>query len=236
VNENSSTCLPPWDKVGFRWGDICPLFHTQEAGLLPVLPMSTTAPLRVPVPMKLSRRDLISSSAALAAVASGATLASAQGAEDPVTPPTAEEDILAQLQGAWVLRELDSPDFREQRRQEKAFMVIGGTFLAIDIQLAWDAKEGDEWINGFFQSGISRIWVERSNILIARGLIGVTTDEDYGLEIESPGRERRYTVRFQEKNELVLNMEDGPRFAFKRLQNGGVRHNASSRTEDSEGR
>ena len=56
------------------------------------------------------------------------------------------------------------------------------------------------------------------------------------LEIESPGKERRYTVRFQEKNELVLNMEDGPRFAFKRLQNGGVRHNASSRAQDSEGR
>lgn len=198
--------------------------------------MSTRVPLLPPLPMKLSRRDLISSSAALAAVASGAGLASAQGAEDPVTPPTAEEDMLAQLQGAWVLRDLDSPDFIEQRRQEKAFMVIGGTFLAIDIQLAWDAKEGDEWINGFFQSGISRIWVERSNILIARGLIGVTTDEDYGLEIESPGKERRYTVRLQENNELVLNMEDGPRFAFKRLQNGGVRHNASSRAQDSAGR
>jgi len=179
--------------------------------------------------MNLSRRDLFSSSAALAAIAGSAGVATAQGVEDPETPPTKEEEVLAQLQGAWVLRELDSPDFLEQRRQEKAFMVIGGTFLAIDIQLAWDAREGDEWIDGFFQSGISRIWVERSNTLIARGLIGVTTDEDYGLEIEPPGKERRYSVRFQEKNELVLNMEDGPRLAFKRLQNGGVRHNASSR-------
>jgi len=186
--------------------------------------------------MTLSRRDLISSSAALAAVAGSAAVTSAQGVGDPETPPTAEEDVLAQLQGAWILRELDSPDFIDQRRQEKAFMVIGGSFLAIDIQLAWDAKEGDEWIDGFFQSGISRIWVERSNTLIARGLIGVTTDEDYGLEIEPPGKERRYSVRFQQKNELVLNMEDGPRFSFKRLQNGGVRHNASSRDSDAGGR
>ena len=183
--------------------------------------------------MSLSRRDLIASSAALVA-ASGA--ANAQGPEQAGGEATPESELLERLQGAWVLRELDSPNFDDRRRKDKAFMVIGGTFLAIDIQLSWDAREGDEWIDGFFQSGISRIWVERSNTLIARGLIGVTTDEDYSLEIEPPGKERRYSVRFREKNELVLNMEDGPRFSFKRLQNGGARHSASGRDPDSGGR
>ena len=178
--------------------------------------------------MNLSRRDLISQSAAFAAVASAAGVAHAQSGEDPETPLTPEEETLAKLQGAWTLRELDSPEFTKQRRQERAFMVIGGTFLAIDIKLAWDAQEGDEWIDGFFQSGISRIWIERSNTLIARALIGVVTNEDYEIEIEPPGTERRYSVRFQEKNELILNMEDGPRLAFKRLQNSGARRSSSS--------
>ena len=182
--------------------------------------------------MTLSRRDLFSQSAAFAAVASAAAVANAQGVEDPETPLSKEEEVLAKLQGAWVLRELDSPDFPRQRRQERAFMVVGGTFLAIDIKLAWDAQEGDEWVDGFFQSGVSRIWIERSNTLIARALIGVMTNEDYEIEIEPPGTERRYSVRFQEDDELVLNMDDGPRLAFKRLQNSGATRRASSQDLD----
>ena len=109
-------------------------------------------------------------------------------------------------------------------------MVIGGNFLAIEIQLSWGAQDNDEWVDGYLQSGVSRIWFERSKVLVAKGLIGVTTDEDYVLEIEPPGKERRYKVRFYGNNELELTMEDGPRFVFKRLQNGSSRRDASGKS------
>ena len=139
-----------------------------------------------------------------------------------------KEKVIQQLQGGWLLRDLEAPNFDENLRQERAIMVVGGSFLSMEVHLAWDLREGDEWIDGFFQSGISRIWIERSNTLIARALIGVVTNEDYEIEIEPPGTERRYSVRFQEKNELILNMDDGPRLAFKRLQNSGARRSSSS--------
>ena len=66
-------------------------------------------------------------------------------------------------------------------------------------------------------------------MLVAKGLIGATTDEDYGLELEPPGKERRYRVRFYGKNELELALEDGPVFTFKRLQNGSARRDTSDR-------
>ena len=179
--------------------------------------------------MTLSRRDLIASSAAFAAGA--ATLASAQdeGGGEITKAPTAEEELLERLQGGWALRELDTPDFTDKGRKERAFMVVGGTFLSIDLQLLWDAREGDEWVKGFFQSGVSRIWIERSNTLVARSLMAVITDEDYTLQIEPAGQDRRYSIRFQEKNELILNMEDGPRFAFRRLHNGSAAGSSSRR-------
>ena len=179
--------------------------------------------------MSLSRRDLLASSAALAATAAAARGASPQSEGATGEDPTPEEVLLEQLQGGWVLREMDAPDLVENGRQEKAFMVIGGTFLAIELQLAWDVRDGDEWIDGYFQSGVSRIWFERSTVLVAKGLIGVTTDEDYGLELEPPGKERRYRVRFYGKNELELAREDGPVFTFKRLQNGSARRDTSDR-------
>ena len=57
----------------------------------------------------------------------------------------------------------------------------------------------------------------------------VITDEDYTLQIEPSGQDRRYSVRFQEKNELILNMDDGPRFVFHRLYNGSAKGSASTR-------
>jgi hypothetical protein len=150
-------------------------------------------------------------------------------AQGPDEAPTPEELLLEQLQGGWVMRELEAPNLDVNTREERAFMVIGGNFLAIDLQIAWDARDGDEWIDGYFQSGISRIWFERSKVLVARGLIGVTTGDDYGIDIEPPGKERRYRIQFFGKNELELAMDDGPRFLFKRLLNGGALREASSR-------
>lgn len=180
--------------------------------------------------MTLSRRDILASSAALAATGgiAGASSSQAGGGQD--VEPSPEDVLLEQLQGGWVLRELEAPDLDENARQEKAFMVIGGSFLAIEIQLSWGAHDNDEWVDGYFQSGVSRIWFERSKVLVAKGLIGVTTDEDYVLEIEPPGKERRYKVRFYGNNELELTMEDGPRFVFKRLQNGSSRRDASGKS------
>lgn len=179
--------------------------------------------------MTLSRRDILASSAALAVTASAARGAPTQAGGEQGVAPSPQEALLEKLQGGWVLREMDAPDIEEKDRQEKAFMVIGGTFLAIELQLAWGARDNDEWVDGYFQSGVSRLWVERSNVLVARGLIGATTDENYGIELEPPGKERRYRVRFYGKDELELTMEDGPRFTFKRLQNGVVRRDASGR-------
>jgi hypothetical protein len=180
--------------------------------------------------MPLSRRDLLASSAALAAtagVAAGA-LPQTEAAQDEELSP--EAALLKKLQGGWALRELDVPNLDENGRKEKAFMVIGGNFLAIELQLSWDAHVDDEWVDGFFQSGVSRIWLERSKVLVAKSLIGVTTGENYGLEIEPPGKERRYRVHFFGKNELELAMVDGPRFLFKRLLNGDPRRKTSKRS------
>ena len=186
--------------------------------------------------MTLSRRELLASSAALAATSAAASAASTQEGAEQEPAPSPEEELLEKLQGGWVLRDLDAPDLDDKRRQEKAYMVIGGTFLAIELQLAWGAGDNDEWIDGFFQSGVSRIWLERSNVLVARGLIGAATDEEYGLELEPPGKERRYKLRFSGKNELSLTMEDGPQFFFKRLQNSAAKRKASNPSTEAQDR
>ena len=186
--------------------------------------------------MTLSRRDILASSAALAATGGVASGDPAQDEAAHAADPSPEDVLLEQLQGGWILRELEAPDLDENTRQQKAFMVIGGGFLAIELQIAWGARDEDEWIDGYFQSGVSRIWFERSTVLVAKELIGVTTNEEYELEIEPPGKERRYRVRFHGKNELELAMEDGPTFSFKRLQNGSTRRDPSGRLIKTEGR
>jgi hypothetical protein len=98
-------------------------------------------------------------------------------------------------------------------------MVVGGNFLSMEIHLAWDLRENDEWIDGYFQSGISRLWMEPNGELMAKSMIGAATDEDSTLVLESPGKERRYQVSFFGENEVTLRIQDGPMFRFVRMRN-----------------
>ena len=126
--------------------------------------------------------------------------------------------LLDQLQGGWVLKSLEAPNLEKNSRQERAIMVVGGSFLFIELHLAWDLHNNDEWVDGYFQSGTSRIWVEPSGELVAKAMIGAATDVDYSLELEPPGKERRYHVRFRGNNEVELRMEEGAVFRFVRMR------------------
>ena len=98
-------------------------------------------------------------------------------------------------------------------------MVVGGSFLSMEIHLAWDLRDGDEWIEGYFQSGTSRLWIDANGDLMAKSMIGAATDEEYNLELESPGKERRYQVSFFGRNEVELKVKEGPMFRFARMRN-----------------
>ena len=129
------------------------------------------------------------------------------------------EETIERLQGGWVLRDLEAPSFEKNRRQERAIMVVGGSFLSMEIHLAWDLRAGDEWIDGYFQSGTSRLSMDPNGELLAKAMIGASTDEEYSLLIESPGKERRYQVSFFGENEVTLRIQDGPVFRFVRMLN-----------------
>jgi hypothetical protein len=98
-------------------------------------------------------------------------------------------------------------------------MVVGGSFLSMEVHLAWDLRGGDEWIDGYFQSGTSRLSMEPNGDLLAKAMIGASTDEEYSLLIESLGKERRYQVSFFGENEVTLRIQDGPVFRFVRMLN-----------------
>ena len=148
------------------------------------------------------------------------SLAPSITAQEPAaTGSVSSEDVIEQLQGGWVLRELEAPAFEKKLRQERAIMVVGGSFLSMEIHLAWDLRAGDDWIDGYFQSGTSRLSMEPNGELLAKAMIGASTDEEYSLQFESPGKERRYQVRFFGANEVTLAVQDGPIFRFVRMRN-----------------
>jgi hypothetical protein len=148
------------------------------------------------------------------------SLAPSITAQEPAaTRAVSSKDVIELLQGGWVLRELEAPAFEKKLRQERAIMVVGGNFLSMEIHLAWDLRENDEWIDGYFQSGTSRLWMEPNGELMAKSMIGAATDEDYTLEFEAPGKERRYQVSFFGENEVTLRVQDGPMFRFVRMRN-----------------
>ena len=148
------------------------------------------------------------------------SLAPSITAQEPSAPKLLNSgDVLEQLQGGWILRELETPAFEKSLRTEHAIMVVGGSFLSMEIHLAWDLRDGDEWIEGYFQSGTSRLWMDPTGDLMAKSMIGAATDEEYNLEIESPGKERRYKVSFFGQNEVELSVKDGPMFRFVRMRN-----------------
>ena len=98
-------------------------------------------------------------------------------------------------------------------------MVVGGSFLSMEVHLAWDLRDGDEWIDGYFQSGTSRLSMEPTGDLLAKAMIGASTDEEYTLQFESAGKERRYQVQFFGENEVTLTVQGGPMFRFVRMRN-----------------
>ena len=148
------------------------------------------------------------------------SLAPSITAQEPKGPSAVtSEEVIEQLQGGWLLRDLEAPNFDENLRQERAIMVVGGSFLSMEVHLAWDLREGDEWIDGFFQCGTSRLRMDSTGELVAKAMIGASTDEDYSLQFEPPGKERRYQVSFFGKNEVTLGIQDGPQFTFVRMRN-----------------
>ena len=148
------------------------------------------------------------------------SLAPSITAQEPSGPSAVtSEEVIQQLQGGWLLRDLEAPNFDENLRQERAIMVVGGSFLSMEVHLAWDLREGDEWIDGFFQSGTSRIQMDPNGELFAKAMIGASTDDEYSLQFEPPGKERRYQVSFFGKNEVTLSVQDGPKFTFVRMRN-----------------
>ena len=148
------------------------------------------------------------------------SLAPSITAQEPAkSKAVTSKTIIERLQGGWVLRDLEAPSFEKDLRQERAIMVVGGSFLSMEVHLAWDLRGGDEWIDGYFQSGTSRLSMEPNGDLLAKAMIGASTDEEYSLLIESPGKERRYQVSFFGENEVTLRIQDGPVFRFVRMLN-----------------
>ena len=148
------------------------------------------------------------------------SLAPSITAQEPTEPKAVtSEEAIERLQGGWVLRDLEAPSFEKNRRQERAIMVVGGSFLSMEVHLAWDLRAGDEWVDGYFQSGTSRLSMEPNGELLAKAMIGASTDEEYSLQFESPGKERRYQVQFFGANEVTLTIQGGPMFRFVRMRN-----------------
>ena len=148
------------------------------------------------------------------------SLAPSLTAQEPAEPKAVTaKSTIERLQGGWVLRDLEAPSFEKNLRQERAIMVVGGSFLSMEVHLAWDLRDGDEWIDGYFQSGTSRLSMESNGDLLAKAMIGASTDEEYSLQFESPGKERRYQVSFFGENEVTLRVQDGPMFRFARMRN-----------------
>lgn len=125
---------------------------------------------------------------------------------------------LRDMQGGWLLSELRSTALQEAGRQDIAYLVVAGEFMAFEIHMGYFDERGNEE-ESYLQSGIYRLNFNVYGDLIAKLLIG-TLDLGFGTSSPRvPGMTSVYSIEVGE-GRLVMTAEDGTRFTWTKLKTG----------------
>jgi hypothetical protein len=131
---------------------------------------------------------------------------------------TRNVQTLRDMQGGWLLSELRSTVLQEAGRQDIAYLVVAGEFMAFEIHMGYFDQRGNEE-ESYLQSGIYRLNFNVYGDMIAKLLIG-TLDLGFGTTSPRvPGMTSVYAVEVGE-GRLVMTAEDGTRFAWTKLKSG----------------
>ena len=144
------------------------------------------------------------------------------GGQDRPDPKPSSTDIRAkslrtlhgQLQGLWELIDLEARGQNTFSTEQKAFCLIHGSTLAIEVHMAafTDKEKGPALL---FDSGIYHFEIEEGTTLALNSLIGAFVNVQARVEFRQPNTKRRYQVQMF-GNRMVLARDDGLKLTFQR--------------------
>lgn len=156
----------------------------------------------------------------LAALCLSAALQQPPEEEPPVKPtPTpgtkaAIQKLTDEMQGAWVLRNIDSPTIEKARRREIGYLLVADNYFSFELHISWNSAD-DRLGPRTSLSGTHKFDIDERMELTARQVIGSTIDDQGVVVWEQPGRVRKYTVSCS-GDKLRLTREDAAVFEFER--------------------
>lgn len=142
---------------------------------------------------------------------------------EPASPPTispgskaAMEALLADMQGTWKLKSIDSPTIQGARRQQVGFMLVSQKTFSLEMHLAWSSPDNQPHVRMTI-SGTHTFELDEGLKMTARQLIGATNDNTGLIIWEEPGRIRKFDVTCV-GDMLKLRRDDATVYEFERLQ------------------
>lgn len=137
-------------------------------------------------------------------------------------PPTASERVRIDrkklredIQGAWRLVELQSPNIYAQSRTDVGYCLISGNCLSLELHLGWMSDPATIDARSF-QSGTHTFDIDDEGQLRTSTLIGAYINRANILQFDSPGYARSYKVTLV-ANRLSLARSDGQTLIFERM-------------------
>jgi hypothetical protein len=145
-----------------------------------------------------------------------------QGEGKPIPPTTPTpgskaviQATLAEMQGAWRLKQFDSPQIEKVRRQEAGYLLVAGKCFSFELHLSWSTVNNDPNLRTSL-SGTHSFELDQGLRMTARQLIGASSDNTGIMFWEEPGKVRIYDVLCR-KDVLQLKREDGTLYEFERI-------------------
>src|SRR5258706_8050045 len=141
-----------------------------------------------------------------------------------VTPtPGGHKEIVRttkEMQGFWVLKELDWPHLQGVNSEFRGFCLVGGNHLSFEVHIG--LKGSSEKFNDvMLDSGLWRFEVGEANRLVMTSRIGSFLDKDNRVAFRPENTQIRYEV-LALGDQMVWRKPDGQRLVFERLLDGGV--------------
>lgn len=140
--------------------------------------------------------------------------------EQPAKPtPTpgikaAIQKLTDEMQGAWVLKSIESPTIQKERRREIGYLLVADNYFSFELHISWNAADDHQGpITSL--SGTHAFEIDERMDMTARQVIGSTIDDQGVVVWEQPGRVRQYAVSCL-GNTLRLTREDSAVFEFER--------------------
>lgn len=146
--------------------------------------------------------------------------------EARVTPSEGAQKEIAritkEMQGLWVLRELQWPHLEGLSSEFRGFCLVSENHLDFEVHIG--LRGSNQKLNSvLLDSGLWRFEVGEASRMVMTALIGSFIDKDNRVAFREEGTQVRYEVVVL-GDQMVWRKEDGQRLVFARLVDGGPLH------------